>query len=242
MERVSFSCPGTEVALEQSTVTNEPDDLLAANIELFCHASVPFSNRSRYLFGDNMPDNDWVPLLAVAKKVGEDPFTVYDLIDDLHVPENHRYIGDDSILQLSAATVVVVREEYRWRQMYEETAEEVTAPQIAALFETSIDHIENLMQRIGVAPRIVNEGTFGTAYLYPKELLHRVRAEVMMFPVAHESRKTRAQIIGELGCGYNWINRRIDNDDAECARRRVLCKTFRRPAQSRKGSISPNSR
>lgn len=212
MEYVPSAYPSADAFSDQPTTPTQAD-LLAANTELFSHAAaIPFANRVRYLFGDSRPEGEGVPLDSIAERLGKSTCSLHSLVRDLRAPDEQYFTDENLPLQLSPVMALVVSEEHRWREEYDKTAQEVTAPQIAAMFDVTVDHIENLMHKIGIEPRITGQGTFGAANYYPKELLYRVRAEIMMFPTVHENRSSRAQVVRELGCTANWFNARIGDD------------------------------
>ncbi len=203
----------SDEALTQEVHADEPEDLLTANIELFCHASaIPFQNRLRYLVGDKPPSYTWVPLDEIASKLGTNEETLEDIIFEMHVPEELCNKDADEVIHLSADVDVVLSDEYKWRQKYAETDNFVTAPQIADIFGMKVDFIEALMKKIGIPPIKIRPDTKTAIYFYPKELLFRVRSEIITFPIVRDGRKNKAQVADELGVRRNWIESRMGED------------------------------
>lgn len=213
MEHSSRLYPLAEAVCAQPV--DARSDLLAANIELFCHTSaIPFHNRLRFLVGDNTLSYSWTALDELAAKHGTEEYVMHSIVDELNVPDDMCAL-EAGMAYVSPSLSVVVSEECQWRQKYTQIKDEVTAPQMATLFGVTVDYIETIMKKSGVAPRVRGQGTMGAVYYYPKELLYRARAEIMMFPPAQEGRQTRAQIIGKIGCTHEWIKGRIDDADAD---------------------------
>lgn len=195
---------------EPTTPTQE--QLLGANIELFAHASaIPLRNRLRYLVGDEaMLKNShrYVELDELAVKLGTYPEDLVMILLDLGVTFEMMRMDEFDNLAIAPGLDAVVTDEFNWRKAYDALPREVLLFEITALFGITYNLAERIIKTTGLTPRYIKDkGGAPQEKYYPREILHRIRAEIMMFPPARQW-KTLPAIIKEIGCGEDWAKRR----------------------------------
>lgn len=200
--------------MEVPDQTPSQEALLEANEELFCHTSaIPVQNRLRYLV-ENDPDPskhdvlDYHEADELATSLGLSEDEMHALIEDFNAPDDIVRKDEFGNKVLMPGMDVVIKEELAWREFYGDM-EVMTIPAMAQYFGMSYTHIENVMNKIGIAPTSLPSGN----HVYPKALAYRVRAEVMAFP-PQRNYSHMYKMMGELGCTQSWFVCHTKDDDS----------------------------
>lgn len=190
--------------------------LLEANIELFAHPSaIPLQNRLRFLISDDRREHTTYRFTDIEEIAARNNCYAEDLIAiilDLHVPTDQlRAEGLEHLLVASTLEAVLI-EELSWRKTYEDLPEEVNANEMVNIFNVGRVLINNVLDSIGIEPRRVpHGGPARYAEYYPKQLLYRVRAEIMMFPPARKN-VTIHHLAKKIGSSSRWAAANIGEE------------------------------
>lgn len=199
---------GMEYGTPDRSVAPTQEQLLEAHVEFFGHASaIPVRNRLRYLIGDDRPSYGHTEVDELVGKLGIDIDELQTIVNEMNVPYEMIAFDEESNASFAPGLDAVITEEIMWRKAYVEIDEFVSIRHAADIFNIKFNTTEKLLSSYGVDPQRAHNGD-NQIRLYPKQLLYRLRADIMMFPPPRNN-KTIPQIIGAVGCGREWAEARI---------------------------------